>query len=140
MPQVTFRSDQFSSVPAPDAINEMLGKDLAEWLRDHMSRAGFETGDVIAEDYGYGFWIKRGKSYYWISDSQMEPAEDDLPPLWTVGVDYDPGCLWLWRLRARPQADDQQAIARAVHDALKANPRIRAIEWQQRDGTTSSTP
>jgi hypothetical protein len=140
MPQVTFRSDQFSSIPAPDAINDMLGKDLAEWLRDQLNAAGFETGEVIAEDYGYGFWIKQGKSHYWISHTQMESDESDLPPLWSVGVDYDPGCLWIWRLRNRPKADDQTAIAQAVHDALKGSPHISEIEWQARDGTTSPTP
>ena len=140
MSQVTLRSDQFSSVPAPDAINDMLGKDLAEWLRDQLNVAGFEIGDVIAEDYGYGFWIKRGQSHYWITQSQMEPAENELPPLWSVGIDYDPGCLWVWLLRARPKASDQAAIAQAVQAALKGNPRISAIEWQRRDCTTSPTP
>jgi hypothetical protein len=140
MPHVTFRSDQFSSTPAPDAINDMLGRDLAEWLRDQLSAAGFETGEVIAEDYGCGFHIQRSKSYYWISCTQMEPAEGGQMPLWSAGMDFDPGCLWLWRLRARPQADDQTAIVQAVHQALYANPRISEIEWQHRDGTVSPEP
>jgi hypothetical protein len=140
MPQVTFRSDQFSSTPAPGAINDMLGKDLAEWLQDELKAAGFETGEVIAEDYGYGFWIERHRSHYWITHTQLEPSENELPPLWSVGIDYDPGCLWIWRLRARPQADDQTAIALAVHDILKANPHISDIQWQGRDGTVTAEP
>lgn len=130
MPQVTFRSDHFSSTPAPDAINDMLGHDLAEWLREQLNTAGFETGEVIAEDYGYGFWLVRNRAYYWISHTQMEPDENGLPLLWMVGVDYDPGCLWINRLRSRPHVDDQTAIAEAVHAALQANPRISEIEWQ----------
>lgn len=140
MPHITFRSDQFSSTPAPDAINDMLGRDLAEWLRDHLNEAGFETGEVIAEDYGYGFHIQRSRAHYWISCTQMEPAEGSQMPLWSVGMDFDPGCLWLWRLRARPQADDQAAIVRAVHGILKAAPHIREIAWQARDGTVSPEP
>jgi hypothetical protein len=144
MPYVTFLSDRFSNTPAPDSINAMLGKDVAEWLRAGLVAAGFEAGEVIAEDYGYGFWLKRSRSHYWITSTQYEPPEGTAPPKWLVGIDYDPGCLWIWRLRARPQPGDQVAIARAVHNLLQAEAAIRQIEWwsdsRQRDTATPEPP
>lgn len=133
MPWVTFSSARFSLTPAPDAINDMLGKDVAEWLHAGLESAGYEVGEVIAEDYGYGFWLKLNRSHYWITQGQYEPEEDRPKPTWMIGIDYDPGCLWLWRLRSRPQPGDQTAIARAVHDLLKAAPDIDHIEWWARD-------
>ncbi len=134
MPHVTFRSDRFTNTPAPDAINEMLGQDVAEWLRAGLQAAGFEVGEVIAEDYGYGFWLQRGGAHYWISQSQYEPPEEALPAKWLVGIDYDPGCLWVWRLRQRPDPLNPILIAHAVHDLLKQDAHIHQLEWHMRDG------
>lgn len=140
MPHVTFRSSQFSSTPAPDAINAMLGKDLAQWLRNQLAAAGFETGDVIAEDYGYGFWLTLHDAHYWISHAQYEPSEMDKAPVWSVSMDNDPGCLWMWRLRQRPQPGDLLVIARAMQDCLTANPHVSEVQWWMPDGSSSPAP
>ena len=129
MPSVIFTSARFSLDPAPDAINAMLGSDLAAWLRAGLAAEGYEVGEVIAEDYGYGFWLKLNASHYWITCGRYEPETERSQPTWMVGVDYDPGCLWLWRLRSRPHPGGETAIARAVHDLLKSAPDIDHIEW-----------
>jgi hypothetical protein len=133
MPWVTFSSDRFAQTPAPDAINDMLGKDLAEWLRAGLETTGFEVGEVIAEDYGYGFWLKMNQAHYWITQAQYEPEEARPQPTWMVGIDNDPGCLWVWRLRARPHSGDENVIARAVHDRLREDRTISDIHWWTRD-------
>jgi hypothetical protein len=131
MPDVTFVSDRFRQTPAPDAINEMLGRDLAAWLRAGLLDAGFEAGEVIPEDYGYGFWLVLAGSHYWITHTMYLPGESDgvEKPTWLVGIHYDPGCLYGWWLRRRPGKGDQARIARAVHVRLKADPTIVDIQW-----------
>ena len=138
MPWVTFSSSNFTLTPAPDAINDILGKDLAEWVRTGLEIAGFEVGEVIAEDYGYGFWLKMNHAHYWITHGQYEPEEARAQPTWMIGIDYDPGCMWMWRLRTRPQPGDQNTIARAVHDILKKDTTISEIQWWARE--TDSEP
>lgn len=130
MSDVTFTSSRFSIVPTGDAINYMCGRDLAEWLSAALAARGFDVGEVIAEDYGYGFWLKLHGAHYWLSHSQVE-TDDAMngQPVWRVGVDYDPGCLWFWRLRARPEPGDKQEIVRAVHAVLEAAADIQHIEW-----------
>ncbi|MBL8166276.1 MAG: hypothetical protein JNJ61_30105 [Anaerolineae bacterium] len=143
MPMVTFRSARFSSTPTPDAINEMLGKDLGEWLRAALADQEFEVGEVIAEDYGYGFWLRLNGAHYWIMQTQYEPATPDMPPTWLVGIDYDPGCLGLWWLRARPKPNDRRLIARALHAVLASDARLEAVQWWPQDvqrGTPQPTP
>jgi hypothetical protein len=136
MPTVTFRSSRFSTSPAPDAVNAMLGRDLGEWLRARLEAEGFEVGEVIAEDYGYGFWLKLHGSHYWISQTQQEADDEaESPPRWLVGIDYDPGCLWLWRLRARPHPDDRTRIAAALYSILVSDADISGIEWENGDPT-----
>jgi hypothetical protein len=127
MPTVTFLSSRFTNTPASDAINDMLGKDLAEWLRPQLASRGFEVGEVIAEDYGYGFWIKLDGAHYWITATQYDG--DSQPPTWMIGIDYDPGCLWVWRLRSRPKAENIEAIRGAVDAILKGDGQIAAVAW-----------
>ena len=145
VPSVTFLTDQFSDTPASDSINDMLGKDLGEWLRAELEASGFEVGEVIAEDYGYGFWLERNDSHYWITQTQLEPAGYEGQPLpkWLIGVDNDPGCFWVWRLRTRPQPTDRAAIAQAIDTILKANAEIINLEWWSNDvykGDPASSP
>ncbi len=95
MPDVTFFSERFSDTPAPESINEILGHDLGVWLHDYLKSRDFDVGEVIAEDYGYGFWLKLEESHYWIMQTQYEPAgfNEQPQPKWLIGIDYDPGCL-----------------------------------------------
>lgn len=145
MPDVTFFSDRFSETPAPDAINEMLGHDLATKLRAGLIAAGFEISEVIPEDYGYGFWLVLDGSHYWITQTQYEPAgfNNQTQPKWLVGVHYDPGCLYIWRLRRRPRPGDLPRITQALHTILVSEPTINGIEWWVQDvgnGTPLSEP
>lgn len=140
---VTFRAerDRFSETPAPDAINDMLGADLAAWLRDGLRAAGFDARPVIAEDYGYGFWLVDQGVHYWVNDTQLEPPDDDHPlPLWLVDISDNAGCLPA--LRRRPQGDPTR-IAYTIHTLLQTDPHIHDIQWWERDvykGTPRSTP
>lgn len=132
---VIFLSDKYSQIPAEDSINDVLGRDLSEWLRAELAQAGFDVGEVIAEDYAYGFWIKLNRSHYWITQGGYESGEYENPPApeWLISVDYDPGCLWWWRLRARPNPEDPYRIASAVHNSLLQEDHISNIQWWRKD-------
>ena len=145
MPDVTFFSDQFSQTPRSDAINDMLGHDLAEWLRAGLAEAGFDVGEVIAEDYGYGLWVNLDGSHYWVMTTEYEPAgyEGQTQPKWLIGLHYDPGCLYVWRLRRRPDAEAVPRIAQAVHTLLASETAVSGIEWWAQDvgrGTAMTSP
>jgi hypothetical protein len=136
MPDVTFFSDQFSTTPAPDAINEMLGHDLAAWASRGLAAAGFDVGEVIAEDYGYGFWLRLDESHYWLTGTQYE-TEDG--PVWLIGVHDDAGCLGGWWRRRRSRPDAPARIAQALHALLVHDDTITGITWWA-DGVGQGTP
>lgn len=145
MVMVTFYSATYSLTPLPDAINDVLGHDLAAWLRAGLLERGYEATPVIGEDYGHGFHLRLHRAYYWISVVAYEPPEHEgrAEPRWLVGIDLDPGCLWIWRLKARPQPGDKQAIARAIRALLVGEPGITRIEWWAQavgQGTPTAEP
>jgi len=130
MPDVTFLSDRFSDRPIDDAINEMLGHDLAQWLHDEL-QLNYEVDEVIAEDYGFGFWLQWHNSYYWITATQYEPSgfNEQIQPKWLIGIHYDPGCLWMRRLRHRPDANALTEISYVVNQILQVDTSITQIKW-----------
>jgi hypothetical protein len=139
MPTVTFRSARFSDTPAPDAINEMLGKDLGEWLRAGLANQGFDVGEVIAEDYGYGLWLRLNGAHYWITQTQYDPTRRQ-PGWWASITTLD---AWGCGGCARPKPNDTLTIARAVHAILAADASLDAVQWWPhavQQGTPQPTP
>lgn len=51
-----FESSAFAVTPGEDEDTNpgIYGKALAQWLAEQLRAAGFSTGDVIAEDFGWG--------------------------------------------------------------------------------------
>lgn len=140
MKMVTFYSDRFSQTPLPNAINDVLGHDLADWLLTRFRERGYSTGDVIGEDYGYGFWLNVKPIPFWINMGQYEPPGFEGHPLprWLVSIDEDAGCLWVFRLRKRDPAAPLR-IAQDLHAILLTEPSIQQIEWWAHD-VRSGTP
>jgi hypothetical protein len=142
---VSFYANRFSDVPAPDAINEMPGKDLAEWLQKELTRQGFDTGEIIAEDYGFGFWTTLNNAAYWTAVNQIEApdSDNDFRARWLIQPVYDPGCCWMNWFRKRPDPNDLYQIAEAIHDTLTNAAQIEQVEWWQDDvyqGEPQSVP
>ena len=54
-PLLTFESSAFAVAPGEDEQTNpgVLGKALAQWLAEQLRDAGFSTGEVIAEDFGW---------------------------------------------------------------------------------------
>ncbi|MDX2163729.1 MAG: hypothetical protein SF162_20600 [bacterium] len=145
MPVVTFFSTRFTRIPLPDAINDVLGHDLAAWLHDAMQTQGYDVDDVIGEDYGYGFWLRLNKRHYWFTTGELEPPgfNGQAESRWLVSLADDPGCFWVYRLRARHSPAEQAALARALHAILQTDPSISGIAWWAQDvyrGTPTAEP
>jgi hypothetical protein len=54
-PVLEFESSAFAVAPGEDEETNpgIYGKALASWLAEQLRSAGFSTGDVIAEDFGW---------------------------------------------------------------------------------------
>jgi hypothetical protein len=54
-PLLTFESPAFAVAPGEDEETNpgIFGKALAQWLAGQLRDAGFATGEVIAEDFGW---------------------------------------------------------------------------------------
>ena len=74
----------------PHFINDCcFGEDFATWLIARLadlSASGFELGQPIQEDYGWGFWISRGKVRFWIALSYVGDGPTDGPAEWVVSI------------------------------------------------------
>jgi len=131
MSDVTFMSDRFSTTPAADAINDSLGADIAAWLRAELADAGYDVSEVIAEDYGYGFWLTiEDAPPYWITAQEYLTltADGKERDQWLVGIHANAGCNPLTLFRRQPSPHIPQ-IAAQVHTALIAEPSVSEIEW-----------
>jgi len=116
----------------PHFINPCcFGEDFAVWLRGQLgalTTAGFELGDHIQEDYGWGFWITHGKDRYWLALAFCGEGPTEEPAQWAVTIAYDPGLDLMRRLFRRPDAGDLGAIQKVVWDVLRNTPMIKVLE------------
>lgn len=76
--RVVFRSTQFPPYEGEDQqINPGLwGKRLAEFLRDNLRKEGFETGELIAEDWGWVLQLANHNFRLWIGCSNYQEYPD----------------------------------------------------------------
>ena len=74
----------------PHFINDCcFGEDFVAWLIArvaNLSASGFAVGEPIQEDYGWGFWITRGKDRFWIAFSYMGDGPTETPAQWVVSI------------------------------------------------------
>ena len=75
---VEFRSDRF---PAYDGEEQQInpgrwGKRLAKFLRDNLRKEGFQTEELIAEDWGWMLPIANDQFRLWIGSGNYEEYPD----------------------------------------------------------------
>ena len=73
-----FRSGSFSALPGEEnLVNPSLwGKLLADFLRDGLRGEGFETGEPIAEDWGWVVPLKNREFRLWIGCGHYQEYAD----------------------------------------------------------------
>ena len=115
----------------PHFINPCcFGEDFAAWLRDAISSLaaeGFSLSEPIQEDYGWGFWAKRGKDTFWIALGICDDSPKDGPAEWIVFVSYDPGLNVIKRLFHRPDMQAFSQLRDRVWEAIRSNPGMREL-------------
>src|SRR5262249_37931390 len=109
---ITVETDLFEHRQAkPHFINPCcFGEDFAAWLKQNLSSlvdSGFKFSEIIQEDYGWGFWVSRGKDRFWTALSYVGDGPQEPPARWVISINYDPGLNLIKRLFHKP---DQQAF------------------------------
>ena len=141
---VTFRSAQFESkTPKPHFINDRcFGEDLAQWLRDGLAPQ-FKAGEVIQEDYGWGFWTEVHGDPYWVYVGIMDDSIGQDAAEWLGGVAYDPGLNLVRRLFRKPKLEDLLSLCRALDERLQRSAeQVENVQWwhEPQMGTASAHP
>ncbi len=130
--ELTVETDLFNHKEVkPHFINPCcFGEDFAAWLLATVkpSLSGYELSEPIQEDYGWGFWARRGKDAFWIALSFVGEGPTEEPGEWVVSVNYDPGLNPLKRLFHKPDGRKFTALRDEIWKALKSRSGIKVVE------------
>ena len=130
--QLTIETDLFEHREVkPHFINDCcFGEDFAAWLRHQvadLASQGFTVEESIQEDYGWGFWVHRGKESFWVALSYAGDGPTEEPAQWVVSINYDPGLNLVKRLFHKPDAAVFSAVRDRIFTTLKSTDGIRVI-------------
>jgi hypothetical protein len=130
---ITVETDMFEHREVkPHFINQCcFGEDFAAWLKHQLSPltdSGFIFSDPIQEDYGWGFWVSRGKDRFWVAISYVGDGPQEPPAQWVVSVNYDPGLNPIKRLLHKPDAQVLTDLRDRVWRTMSANDAIKTID------------
>jgi hypothetical protein len=138
----TFQGGHFENRrPKSHFINERcFGEDAAKWLRDGLDRR-FEPGDLIQEDYGWGFWTKVNGDPYWVSVQTLDESIGQQPGEWLLSASYDFGLNFFRPLFHRPKTEDLLTLCRALDEHLhRAADVVHNVQWWQAPRVGTPTP
>jgi len=116
----------------PHFINPCcFGEDFAAWLKEQISplaNSGFTLSKTIQEDYGWGFWARRGKDPFWVAISYVGDGPQEPPaPQWVISVNYDPGLNLIKRIFHKPDREALRNLRDHVRQAVTSNAAIRIV-------------
>ena len=115
----------------PHFINPCcFGEDFAAWLKKEigaLERSGFHFSKIIQEDYGWGFWVRRGADPFWVALSYVGDGPQEARAQWVISVNYDPGLNLLKRLFHRVDAKALEQVRDQVRQVLTSNAAIRLM-------------
>ena len=133
MDSISVRTARFDfREPKPHFINpNCFGEDFAVWLHERLAGfagEGFELSAPIQEDYGWGFWVTRGKDTFWIAISFVDRIEGDAAAEWVISWNYDPGLSIIRRLFHKPDTAALERIGVSIRGALASAEGIRILD------------
>ena len=117
--------------PKPHFINPCcFGEDFAAWMKEQISslaQSGFTFSELIQEDYGWGFWARRGEDPFLIAFGVVGDAPHEGPAQWIVIVTYDPGLNVVKRLFHKPDAQAFATLRDRIRNAIQTNKSMKII-------------
>ena len=123
---VEFRSDRFPPYETESVqVNpELWGKRLAEFFRDGLRGEGFQTGEPIAEDWGWMVPIANEKFRLWIGCGRYQEYPDGFLCF------IDPHQPFIRKLLGRIDTTETiGSLQRAMDKLLTEDAGIRAKRW-----------
>lgn len=111
-----------------------FGEDFAAWLRQQvvdLTSEKYELSEPIQEDYGWGFWVTRGRESYWIALSFCGEGPTEAPAEWVVSVAYDPGLSLVKRLFHTPDRAALSSVRERVWQVLRSTEGIRVVDDEE---------
>lgn len=133
---VEFRSDRF---PAYDGEEEQInpgrwGRRLAEFLRDNLRKEGFQTEELVAEDWGWMLPIKNDEFRLWIGCGNYEEYPDGFLCF------IEPHTPFVRRLLRRIDTRERVAsLQRAMDTILSDAAGVREKRWWTHDEFNNPT-
>ena len=127
---VEFRSDRF---PAYDGEEEQInpgrwGRRLAEFLRENLRKEGFQTEELVAEDWGWMLPIKNDEFRLWIGCGNYEEYPDGFLCF------IEPHTPFVRRLLRRIDTRERVAsLQRAMDTILSDAAGVREKRWWTHD-------
>jgi len=126
----TVESDRFEHrIVQPHFINPCgFGEDLADWLREQLrglSTLGFEIDAPVQEDYGWGFWMRKGKSKLWLALSYVGEGPTETPARWVLSITHSGIMASLF---GRVDSDSIHTIEEAINAAIATSDDIKWVE------------
>jgi len=119
MPSLCFQTQTFPTDPEGDLdrCNGQPGSALALWVCTILSEAGIAGGELIQEDYGWGFWLEH-EACIWVAVSFAGFAQGDLRAEWWIAVEHEIPFFapkqWFKRRVGKDMADRAFAVIAAA--------------------------
>lgn len=129
---ITVETDLFEHRKAkPHFINPCcFGEDFAAWLKQEVSRSqdsALQLGDLIQEDYGWGFWVSSGKDRFWVAVSYVGDGPQEPPAQWVISVTSDPGLNLAKRMFHKVDLQGLEHLRDRVRRILASNDAMTII-------------
>jgi hypothetical protein len=108
----------------PHFINDCcFGEDFAAWLIAQLADladSGFDLGEPIQEDYGWGFWVTHTKDRFWVALSYVGIGPTEAPAQWVVSISPQTGFNILKKLRGKSALDAMETLRRRIRRELES--------------------
>jgi hypothetical protein len=119
----------------PNFINpSCFGEDFAQWLMLRLTlleQSGFIFSQPIQEDYGWGFWIRKGKNSFWVAISYVGDGPQEGPVQWVISVDPDSDPNILRRMFRRVDTEILDRLRKSIVDVVTSTPQIKIVDAPQ---------
>jgi hypothetical protein len=122
-PLLEFESSAFAVTPGEDEETNpgIYGKALAQWLAEQLRPAGFPTGTVIAEDFGWVVPVESKPHSLYVAC-----ASGETPDQWRVFA-FAEGGVMARLLGKDKSAESLTSLFAAVRRCLESEPRVRGL-------------